>query len=84
MTRKRGKDFVVRRDAYGSKIRLDDPWLRIVADRRLLDVANAYLELWSKIEYVDLWYTAPQPVETDPRSGSYSACCWRSSESATT
>src|SRR5438874_1005060 len=66
--RRTGKDFVVRRDAYGSKIRLDDPWLRIVADRRLLDVANAYLELWSKIEYVDLWYTAPQPVDAERRA----------------
>ena len=66
--RRTGKDFVVRRDAYGSRIRLDDPWLRIVADRRLLDVANAYLELWSKIEYVDLWYTAPQPEDAERRA----------------
>jgi len=66
--RRTGKDFVVRRDAYGSTIRPDDPWLRIVADRRLLDVANAYLQLWSKIEYVDLWYTPPQPADAERRA----------------
>jgi ectoine hydroxylase-related dioxygenase (phytanoyl-CoA dioxygenase family) len=26
---------------------------------RLLDIANAYLGLWSKLEYVDVWYTPP-------------------------
>lgn len=66
--RRTGKEFVVRRDAYGSTIRLDDPWLQIVADRRLLDLANAYLQLWSKIEYVDLWYTAPQPADAERRA----------------
>ena len=25
--------------------------------RRLLDLANTYLGMWSKLEYVDLWYT---------------------------
>jgi ectoine hydroxylase-related dioxygenase (phytanoyl-CoA dioxygenase family) len=66
--RRTGKDFVLRRDAYGSTIRPDDPWLRIIADRQLLDVANAYLQLWSKIEYVDLWYTPPQPADAERRA----------------
>ena len=29
------------------------------AQPRLLDVANAYLGMWSKLEYVDVWYTPP-------------------------
>ena len=32
-----------------------------VASQRLLDLANAYLEMWSKLEYVDVWYSVPQP-----------------------
>ena len=31
----------------------------------MLDVANAYLRLWSKLSYVDLWYTAPQPADEE-------------------
>ena len=26
---------------------------------RLLDIANAYLGMWAKLEYVDVWYTPP-------------------------
>jgi len=56
--RRTGKEFVVRRNAYGATIEPDDSWLSIATDRRLLDLANAYLGLWSKLEYLDLWYTA--------------------------
>ena len=37
----------------------DDPWLRIGIDDRMLDVVNSYFGLWSKLTYVDLWYTPP-------------------------
>ena len=37
----------------------DDPWLRIGIDDRVLDVVNSYFGLWSKLTYVDLWYTPP-------------------------
>ena len=47
----------------------DDPWFSFCASRRMLDVANAYLRLWSKLSYVDLWYTAQQPA-TDERVAS--------------
>jgi hypothetical protein len=59
LRRRPGKEFVVRKYAYGVKLALDDPWLRLGTNPRLLDVANAYLGLWSKLEYVDLWYTPP-------------------------
>jgi hypothetical protein len=59
LRRRPGKEFVVRKYAYGVKLGLDDPWLRLGVNPRLLDVANAYLEMWSKLEYVDVWYTPP-------------------------
>src|SRR5919204_1386865 len=59
LRRRVGKEFLVRKYAYGVKLGLDDPWLRLGTNRRLLDLANAYLEMWSKLEYVDLWYTPP-------------------------
>ena len=58
-----GKEFVVRLHSYGVELGLDDPWFRAVASHRLLDIANAYLEMWSKLEYVDVWYSVPQPAE---------------------
>ena len=63
LRRRPGKEFVVRKYAYGVKLPLDDPWLRLGTNPRLLDLANAYLGLWSKLEYVDLWYTPPAPEE---------------------
>jgi len=63
LRRRPGKEFVVRKNAYGVKLALDDPWLRLGTNPRLLDLANAYLGLWSKLEYVDLWYTPPAPEE---------------------
>ena len=60
-----GKEFVVRLLSYGVELGLDDPWFRACASHRMLDVANSYLGLWSKLEYVDLWYSRPQPEEVD-------------------
>jgi ectoine hydroxylase-related dioxygenase (phytanoyl-CoA dioxygenase family) len=57
-----GKEFVVRLMSYGVDLGLDDPWFRAVASRRLLDIANAYVQMWSKLEYVDVWYSVPQPT----------------------
>jgi hypothetical protein len=53
------KTFLVRRNAWGVDLDADDPWLRLALDQRVLDLANTYLGLWSKLEYVDLWYTPP-------------------------
>jgi hypothetical protein len=58
-----GKEFVVRLHSYGVQLSLDDPWFRTAASYRLLDLANAYLEMWSKLEYVDVWYSVPQPAD---------------------
>jgi len=67
LSRRPGKEFVVRRFPYGVTLGFDDPWLRVAADRRMLDIANAYHGFWSKLEYVDLWYTPPVPADTPRR-----------------
>jgi hypothetical protein len=59
LTRRAGKEFLVRKYSRNAQLGLDDPWLRLGVNPRLLDLANAYLEMWSKLEYVDVWYTAP-------------------------
>jgi ectoine hydroxylase-related dioxygenase (phytanoyl-CoA dioxygenase family) len=64
-----GKEFVVRLHSYGVALGMDDPWFRSAASRRILDIANAYLEMWSKLEYVDVWYSVPQPADA-PRISS--------------
>jgi ectoine hydroxylase-related dioxygenase (phytanoyl-CoA dioxygenase family) len=56
-----GKEFVVRLHSYGSDLGLDDPWFRVCASRRMLDIANSYVGLLTKLEYVDVWYSVPQP-----------------------
>ncbi len=58
-----GKEFVVRLQSYGVELGPDDPWFHVAASHRLLDISNAYLEMWSKLEYVDVWYSVPQPAE---------------------
>ena len=63
LRRRAGKEFVVRKYAWGVQLGLDDPWLRLGTNPRLLDVANAYLGMWSKLEYVDVWYTPPATAE---------------------
>ena len=61
-----GKEFVVRAWSFeGATLGGDDAWFSFCASRRILDVANAYLRLWSKLSYVDLWYTAQQPASDE-------------------
>jgi Phytanoyl-CoA dioxygenase (PhyH) len=65
-----GKEFVQRAYSFeGATLAADNPWFAACASRPLLDVANAYLRLWSKLSYVDFWYTAQQPA-TDERVAS--------------
>lgn len=59
LRRRAGKEFLVRKYSSDVQLDLDDPWLRFGINPRVLDTANAYLEMWSKLEYVDVWYTPP-------------------------
>jgi hypothetical protein len=65
LRRRSGKEFVVRKLSYGAEVGFDDPWFRLCASRRLVDLANAYLGMWSKLEYVDVWYSVPQAVDAE-------------------
>jgi hypothetical protein len=60
-----GKEFVVRLHSYGVELGMDDPWFATCVSHRMLDIANTYLGLWSKLEYVDMWYSVPQPADAD-------------------
>ena len=60
-----GKEFVVRLHSYGVEVGLDDPWFRACVSHRMLDVANSYLRMWSKLEYLDVWYSVPQPASDE-------------------
>jgi hypothetical protein len=66
--RRSTKQFLVRRSAWGVTLPGDDVWLGAALDHRVLDIANAYLGLWAKLEYVDLWHTpktdAPERVSS--------------------
>jgi hypothetical protein len=68
LRRREGKEFVVRKYAYDVRLNLDDPWLKLGLDKRMLDIANTYLGMWTKLEYVDVWYTPP--VENGDRRSS--------------
>jgi ectoine hydroxylase-related dioxygenase (phytanoyl-CoA dioxygenase family) len=62
---RQGKEFVVRLHSYDVELGMDDPWFRACASDRMLDIANAYLRMWSKLEYVDEWYSVPQPAAAE-------------------
>jgi hypothetical protein len=53
-----------RRSASGA-LTLDSPWLSLAASRRMLDVVNSYLRLWSKLTHADQWYSPPLGSEAD-------------------
>jgi len=62
---RQGKEFVVRLHSYEVELGLDDPWFKACSSRRMLDVANAYLRMWSKLEYIDVWYSVPQAAGSE-------------------
>jgi len=62
---RQGKEFVVRLHSYAVELGLDDPWFKACSSRRMLDIANAYLRLWSKLEYIDVWYSVPQAESSE-------------------
>jgi len=45
-------------------ITADEVLLRLHLNSMILDVANSYLGLWSKLIYFDMWYTVPLDTET--------------------
>ena len=64
----RGKDFLVRKYDEHATVSLDNPWLSVCLSRKMLDVANEYLQLWSKLEYVDLWCSLPVGADAERKA----------------
>ena len=61
---KRKDDFILRRrDLIGSTP--SPAALRYALSDQLLGVVNAYLDMRSKLTYMDNWYTAPSPQDAD-------------------
>ena len=61
LRRRPGKEFVIRAHSFdGVRLGLDDAWFAACVSDRMLGLANAYLRMWAKLSYVDLWYTVPQ------------------------
>jgi ectoine hydroxylase-related dioxygenase (phytanoyl-CoA dioxygenase family) len=68
LRRRAGKEFVVRLHSYGIELDPGDPWFRLCTSHRMLDIANDYLGMWSKLEYVDVWYSIPQAVDAERKA----------------
>lgn len=66
LRRRAGKEFLVRAYSFENVVLdRDEPWLDACISPPLLDLASSYLRLWTKLSYVDLWYTVPQPEESE-------------------
>ncbi len=59
------KEYLVRRFPPGSTVACSHPLVRFGVSRWLLEIANAYLDLWSKLLYFDIWYTIPLNVQRE-------------------
>jgi ectoine hydroxylase-related dioxygenase (phytanoyl-CoA dioxygenase family) len=59
------KDYLVRRYKRVSELGYDAPWLTACLSSHMLDLANAYLRMWSKLEYVDFWYSVPVKADSE-------------------
>jgi hypothetical protein len=57
------KEYLIRKYPQDPTLGLNDPWLQLALDTRLLNIVNSYMGLWSKLHYLDLWYTIPLNVE---------------------
>jgi hypothetical protein len=57
------KPFGRRSRAEG--LSLDNPWLRLGASSRMLDIVNTYLGMWSKLSHADQWYSPPRGPDAD-------------------
>ena len=59
LRRRAGKEFLVRKYDMGGVVSLDDAWLDLSLNRHLIDIASSYLQMWPKLEYLDMWYSLP-------------------------
>jgi hypothetical protein len=67
--RHKGKDYLIRRYGRDAAVEWDAPWLRWAVHPSILNVTNAYLGMFSKVIYLDVWDTVP-PRQQGPSIGS--------------
>src|SRR4029078_4855259 len=56
-----GQEFVGRLQSYGVELGPDDPWFKVVSSRRLLDLANTCVGMWSKLKHLARWNSVHAP-----------------------
>lgn len=44
------------------KFDLSNPFLKITLEKKVMDIANSYMEMWTKLKYYDLAMTLPVPA----------------------
>jgi Phytanoyl-CoA dioxygenase (PhyH) len=60
------KKFILHREfKAGTEVPMANPWMKLAASPRVIDVVNSYLGLWTKLSYVDEWYTVPGGSEAE-------------------
>ena len=67
-SRLQGDDYIIKLYPEGPTLPLDHPLLQLGLGGPLLRIVNAYLHMWSKLIYTDVWHTIP--VATEERIGS--------------
>jgi hypothetical protein len=60
-----GKEYLLRQFPITEcpRFPLDYPWLQVPLNARVLDTVNSYLGMWTKLHYMDTWYTIPSGTE---------------------
>jgi len=54
--------YLVKRYPEGPTFAMADPLMQIGLSHNVLDTVNAYLGLWSKLIYADLWHSIPRDI----------------------
>jgi len=57
----RNDDYVVKMNPETSEFSAHDPLVALGLGSPILDVANSYFGLWSKLKYMDAWHSMPMP-----------------------
>ena len=55
------KEFLIKKYSWNAQFSKENLWLRLGLDPRILAIVNSYLQLYAKLNMVDLWHTLPQP-----------------------
>lgn len=60
------KDYVIRCLGERPELDLTSPFARLALDDQILGIANAYLGMFSRLIYVDVWLNLPVPDTREP------------------